>query len=143
MTKTQPSLRAKSARSYPDESLRAATHPTRQTILKALQESDRSTTDLEHLTGENRYNLYHHLAILEQAGMVGHRLKDSRAKEFFLRKPSRRQSAVVQVSREESPEPALWEAFFHALSALSGEEIPRSRRVTSATVILTYPGDAD
>jgi DNA-binding transcriptional ArsR family regulator len=138
MTKTQPSLRAKSSRSYPDESLRAATHPTRQTILKALQESDRSTTDLEHLTGENRYNLYHHLAMLEQAGMVGHRLKDSRTKEFFLRKPSRRQSAVYQVNREETPAPALWEAFFHALSALSGEEIPRTRRVTGATVILTY-----
>jgi len=141
MTKTQPNLRAKAGRSYPDESLRAVTHPTRQTILKALQESDRSTTDLEQLTGENRYNLYHHLAILEQAGMVGHRLKDSRSKEFFLRKASRRQSAVYQVSREEEPSHARWGAFFRTLSELTGEEIPRARHVIGATVILSYAGE--
>jgi DNA-binding transcriptional ArsR family regulator len=138
MTKTQPSLRAKAGRAYPDETLRAATHPTRQTILKALQESDRSTTDLERLTGENRYNLYHHLAILEQTGLVGHRLKGSRSKEFFLRKPSRRQSAVYQVSRDDRPSPARWGAFFEALKDLAGEEVPRPRHVTSATVVLTY-----
>jgi DNA-binding transcriptional ArsR family regulator len=143
MTKTQPSLRARVGRAYPDETLRAATHPTRQTILKALQESERSTTDLEELTGENRYNLYHHLAILEQAGLVGHRLKDSRSKEYYLRKPSRRQSAVFQVSREETPSHAGWEALFRALAQLTGEEVPRPRRVTSATVVLTYQGETD
>jgi DNA-binding transcriptional ArsR family regulator len=143
MTKTHPSLKGRVGRAYADETLRAATHPTRQTILKALQESDRSTTDLEEMTGENRYNLYHHLAILEQAGLVGHRLRDSRSKEFYLRKPSHRQSAVFQMSREQMPAPARWEKFFRALSALSGEQIPRTRRVASATVILTYQGEAD
>jgi len=141
MTKTQPNPKARVGRAYPDETLRAATHPTRQTILKTLQESDRSTTDLEQLTGENRYNLYHHLAILEQTGLVGHRLKDSRSKEFFLRKPSRRQSAVYQVSRKERPSSSRWEAFFEALTALTGEEIPRSRHVSGATVVLTYSGE--
>jgi len=141
MTKTQPNPKARVGRAYPDETLRAATPPTRQTILKTLQESDRSTTDLEQLTGENRYNLYHHLAILEQTGLVGHRLKDSRSKEFFLRKPSRRQSAVYQVSRKERPSSSRWEAFFEALTALTGEEIPRSRHVSGATVVLTYSGE--
>jgi DNA-binding transcriptional ArsR family regulator len=143
MTKTRPSLKGKVGRAYPDETLRAATHPTRQTILKSLQESDRSTTDLEQMTGENRYNLYHHLAILEQAGLVGHRLRDSRSKEFFLRKAPRRQSAVYQLTREETPSPARWDAFFRSLAALAGEEIPGSRRVTSATVILAYSSDVD
>jgi len=141
MTKTQPNPKARVGRAYPDETLRAATHPTRQTILKTLQESDRSTTDLEQLTGENRYNLYHHLAILEQTGLVGHRLRDSRSKEFFLRKPSRRQSAVFQVSREERPSTPRWEAFFEALKALTGEEILRTRHVSGATVVLTYTGE--
>jgi DNA-binding transcriptional ArsR family regulator len=143
MTKTRPSLKGRVGRAYPDETLRAATHPTRQTILKALQESERSTTDLEQMTGENRYNLYHHLAILEQAGLVGHRLRDSRSKEFFLRKAPRRQSAVYQISREETPSPARWEAFFRSLGALAGEEITRTRRVVAATVILNYVGEAD
>src|SRR3989304_6646764 len=51
MTKTQPSPKARVGRAYPDETLRAATHPTRQTILKTLQESDRSRTDLDRLRG--------------------------------------------------------------------------------------------
>ncbi len=138
MTRTQPSPKARPGRAYPDETLRAATHPTRQTILKALQVSDRSTTDLEQLTGENRYNLYHHLAILEQTGLVGHRLKDSRSKEFFLHKAPRRHSAVFQVTREERPSPSRWTAFLDSLGDLAGEPVARPRHVTGATVVLTY-----
>ena len=36
------------------------------------------------LTGEDRYNLYHHLAKLQEAGLVDYELEDSRAKKYFL-----------------------------------------------------------
>ena len=59
-----------SSRSYTDGTIKAASHPTRQIILKHLQKIDSSTLELEEITGENRYNLYHHLAVLENIGLV-------------------------------------------------------------------------
>ena len=52
---------SKSRRLQTDPTIAAAAHPTRQTILKNLQENDALTTiELQKLTGEDRYNLYHH-----------------------------------------------------------------------------------
>jgi DNA-binding transcriptional ArsR family regulator len=74
-----------SRRLQTDPYIKAASHPTRQTILKSLQENDALTTiELQKLTGEDRYNLYHHLAKLQEAGLVDYELEDSRAKKYFL-----------------------------------------------------------
>ena len=74
-----------SRRLHTDPYIKAASHPTRQTILKNLQENDALTTiELQKLTGEDRYNLYHHLAKLQEAGLVDYELEDSRAKKYFL-----------------------------------------------------------
>jgi DNA-binding transcriptional ArsR family regulator len=76
---------SKSRRLQTDPTIAAAAHPTRQTILKNLQENDALTTiELQKLTGEDRYNLYHHLAKLQDAGLVDNELKGSRAKKYFL-----------------------------------------------------------
>lgn len=76
---------SKSRRLQTDPAIAAASHPTRQTILKNLQENDALTTiELQKLTGEDRYNLYHHLAKLQDAGLVDYELEDSRAKKYFL-----------------------------------------------------------
>ncbi len=73
-----------SRRLQTDPYIKAASHPTRQTILKSLQENDALTTiELQELTGEDRSNLYHHLAKLQDAGLVDYELKDSRAKKYF------------------------------------------------------------
>ena len=76
---------SRSRRLQTDPYIKAASHPTRQTILKSLQENDALTTiELQKLTGEDRYNLYHHLAKLQEAGLVDYELEDSRAKKYFL-----------------------------------------------------------
>lgn len=46
-------------------------HPTRQKILEVLAaESSKTTKDLEQQISVNRMNLYHHLNLLEQEGLV-------------------------------------------------------------------------
>src|SRR3972149_731262 len=65
-------------------------HPPRQLILKGLKEKDLSTIDLERQTGENRYNLYHHLGVLEEAGLIESQLEDGRAKKY---RPTRAEAA--------------------------------------------------
>lgn len=46
-------------------------HPTRQKILEVLSsDSSKTTKDLEQQTSVNRMNLYHHLNLLEQEGLV-------------------------------------------------------------------------
>lgn len=57
-------------RSYIRSATKAATHPVRSSILKSLKDSPKSTVELEEVTGEARYNLYHHLNSLEDVGLV-------------------------------------------------------------------------
>ena len=94
-------MKTRPSRAYADEAIRAGSHPTRRTILKSLQESDCTTIQLEELTGENRYNLYHHLTILKDAGLVDTRLVDGRVKKYHLRRSERPQAVFFQVSLEE------------------------------------------
>ena len=82
--KSRRDSRDKEGRSYALSAMRVAAHPTRETILRALEEKPRSTLELEKVTGESRYNLYHHLATLEQSNLVSHRVGEGRTKQFFL-----------------------------------------------------------
>ena len=132
-------MKTRPSRAYADEVIRAGSHPTRRTILKSLQEGDCTTTQLEQITGENRYNLYHHLTILKEAGLVDDRLEDGRIKKYHLRRSERPQAAFYQISLEEHGHSRRWDAFVQSLQALVGEEIPRLRQVDRIAVMLSYP----
>ena len=80
----------KEGRAYASAAMRVTAHPTRETILRTLEEKPRSTVELEKITGESRYNLYHHLAILERLNLIGHRVDEGQTKEFFLTQTHRR-----------------------------------------------------
>jgi len=67
-------------RAYIDEVVKAASHPVRQRILKRLQQSTCLTGELEEETHESRHNLYHHLAVLKEVGLVGERMRSNRLK---------------------------------------------------------------
>ena len=119
-------------------SLSASTHPTRQAILKALKDGTKTTVDLEEVTGETRYNLYHHLAVLEDADLVRHRRK-GKIKEYRLaikrKPPTKYYHADVNdmfVDRKQLG------AFLKALGELVGEDILYQDDVQSASVSLTY-----
>ena len=132
-------MKTRPSRAYADEAIRAGSHPTRRTILKSLQESDCTTIQLEQITGENRYNLYHHLAILKDAGLVDTRLVDGRIKKYHLRRSERPQAVFFQVSLEEQGRSRRWDTFMQALQALVGEEVPQLRQVDQIAVMLSYP----
>ena len=63
-------IKQKPMRSYIKTATKAATHPVRSSILKSLKDSAKSTVELEEITGEARYNLYHHLNLLEDVDLV-------------------------------------------------------------------------
>jgi DNA-binding transcriptional ArsR family regulator len=133
MSKRKPS---RSRRLQTDPYIKAASHPTRQTILKNLQENDALTTiELQKLTGEDRYNLYHHLAKLQDAGLVDYELEDSRAKKYFL---SSDEDTVERFFYIEGSDPETQKALSEVLRLLAGSSdstLPGSEDVESVTVI--------
>ena len=128
----------KSRRSYTDQLVKAATHPTRQIILKNLKSKDLSTVELEELTGENRYNLYHHLAQLQDAGLVDFRMKEGRTKRYFLKKEKGKGESFFQLDRDDLEKPELFDNVLEVLSDAFGESIPDSDEVQNITFMLRY-----
>lgn len=135
--------RSSSGRSYAADAIKATSHPTRALILKALRAETRSTVELEELTGENRYNLYHHLDVLQQVGLVGFRMGENRMKEFYLKKPKRPETAYLQLERENPEDTERLERLVGTLGGMFADEIPNLDKVTRMRIILSYPWSTD
>ena len=129
---------SKSRRSYTDQLVKAAAHPTRQIILKNLKSNDLSTVELEELTGENRYNLYHHLAQLQDAGLIDFRMKEGRTKRYFLKKEKGKGEAFFQLDRDDLEKPELFDNVLEVISDAFGESIPDTEEVLNITFMLRY-----
>jgi len=134
---------SKSNRSYTDQLVKAATHPTRQIILKNLKSQELSTVELEELTGENRYNLYHHLAQLQDAGLVDFHMKEGRTKRYFLKKETRTRETFFQLDRDDLEKPDLFDRVLDTLSEAFGESIPDSEEVQNITFMLRYEDERE
>ena len=63
----------------------SVSHPTRQAILEELKKKEQTTLDLEQSLEESRYNLYHHLEVLESQGIIEQK-RDGKVKVYNLRK---------------------------------------------------------
>jgi DNA-binding transcriptional ArsR family regulator len=120
------------------EIIRAAAHPTRQLILKELKESELSTIELEQRTGENRYNLYHHLGVLADAGLIEAELQDSRPKKYRLAQSEEAGETFFQLEREEMSDPEALDRLLDSLSEALGEPVSDPKDVQSLTVMLRY-----
>jgi len=136
---SKASKRSSSSRSYAADAIKATSHPTRALILKALRDQNRSTMELEELTGENRYNLYHHLEVLQQVGLVGFRMGENRMKEFHLKKPKRPDTAYLQLERDDREDVEKLEGVLAALGEMFADEIPNLDKITRIRIILNYP----
>jgi DNA-binding transcriptional ArsR family regulator len=130
--------RDRRGRLHTSEIIRAASHPTRQLILKGLKEKDLSTIDLERQTGENRYNLYHHLGVLEEAGLIESQLEDGRAKKYRLTRPESARETFFQFERGEMADPRALARILEALAATLDEPIADPQDVQSITIMLRY-----
>jgi len=133
--------RGRADRSYTSEAVKAAVHPTRQRILKRLQQGPASSVELEQETGENRYNLYHHLSSLEGAGLVSSVIRDSKTKVYRIVEPERPESAVLLATREEDPE--KMEQLLDAIERVLEKPIPHRKQITQSTIMLAYEWTAD
>jgi DNA-binding transcriptional ArsR family regulator len=129
---------SKRDRVHTPESIKAAAHPTRQTILRILKERDHSTIELERRSGESRYNLYHHLQKLQEVGLIGSRLSDGRAKTYFLADEGLTGEQFYQLDRTRVQDPRKLDQVLEALSEALGQEIPDPQQVKSLSVFLEY-----
>lgn len=120
------------------EIIRAAAHPTRQQVLKELKEQDLSTIELERRTGENRYNLYHHLGVLAEAGLIESRLEDGRAKKYHLTQPEGAREIYFQFERAEMADPQALARILESLAQAVGEPLADPQDVHSVTIMLRY-----
>ena len=125
-----------SRRLQTDPYIKAASHPTRQTILKSLQENDALTTiELQKLTGEDRYNLYHHLAKLQEAGLVDYALEDSRAMKYFLNSDEDTVERFFYLEPSDSKSRRAISELLMVLADSSESTLPSTEDVESVSVI--------
>ncbi|NQV16465.1 winged helix-turn-helix transcriptional regulator, partial [bacterium] len=129
----------KPMRAYIQTATKAATHPVRSAILKSLKESPKGTIELEKITGEARYNLYHHLGFLEEAGLVRWKLKDSKTKIYSLKKPKRPKAAVLVFDKDDIKDnPEEFHAMIDSISAIEGKNIPYRGKIAKLEICLYY-----
>ena len=134
----------KTPRSYIRAATKAATHPFRASILKSLKEGDKSTVELEQVTGEARYNLYHHLNALEQVGLVGWTMKDNKTKLYHLKTPNAPEVAVIILSEDDvKGKKEKFRKVIDALGEVEGEAIRNAGKITSAEICLYYTWEAN
>jgi len=129
----------KPMRSYIQTATKAATHPIRSLILRSLKESPKGTVELERVTGEARYNLYHHLNFLEDAGLISWQLKDNKSKIYSLLDTKNPQAAVLVFDDEDiKSKPKEFLALIDSMSDLEGKEIPNKTKVSKIEICLYY-----
>ena len=120
------------------KTLKAASHPIRTQILKHLKSAPRSAIELEEFTGRSRYDLYHHLAVLDEENLIGQRFRDGKTKEFFLAKPSNPHSIAMLFDQEDlEKKPKALDKLIEAAEELEGSEIPHKERISGVQMILS------
>jgi len=123
--------------------MKATSHPTRELILRELKEGPRSTVELENLTGESRYNLYHHLGVLEEARLVRSTVSSGRTKVFELLTPKRPEVAYLELDSKDAEEAKVLEKVLKLLETEVPGGIPRAADIHRAKMVLYYPWSSE
>lgn len=132
-----------SKRTLLSSAVKATSHPTREVILRELKDGPRSTLELEDATGESRYNLYHHLGVLEDAQLVKSSVSSGRTKVFELLKPKRPEVAFVVLDASDEEEARALERILEVLQAETDEKIPRAGEIHRAKMVFYYPWSSE
>ena len=131
----------KGARIYVDSALSAATHPIRKNILKLLKKKSLSTIDIENNTKENRYNLYHHLNVLEKSGLikVDNKKTEGKLKFYQMNYPKKPIMAAFNFDRSEIKEKNnLCNKLYKIIEELEDYDLPNTKKICKVEVYLTY-----
>ena len=125
-----------------DPYIKAAAHPTRQTILKSLKVEDSlSTIELEKLTQENRYNLYHHLSKLIEADLIEYQLDDGRAKRYSLKAGGEALERFILLEQDDPESKKLIARILKLLAGSNDTTLPDASEVESVSVIFRLHKD--
>ena len=134
----------KGARIYVESALSAATHPVRRKILKFLKGDSKSTIDIEKSTNESRYNLYHHLNVLENSGLIKIDKSKSEGKLKFykmnyVKKPAMAAFSFDQSEIEEKSD--LCKKLYKTIEEIENYDLPETDKICKVEVYLTYDWD--
>ena len=135
--------RSTSKRKLVSSAMKATSHPTRELILRELKEAPRSTLELEEVTGESRYNLYHHLSVLEDAQLVRSSISEGRAKVFELFNPNRPDVAFVVLDGGDKKEAQALKRVLEVLQDEIDELIPFADEIGKAKLIFDFPWSSE
>ena len=128
-----------SKRRLVSRAVKATAHPTREMILSELKGGPRSTLELEEVTGESRYNLYHHLGVLEDAQLVKSAMSSGRTKVFELRTPKRPGIAFLVLDGSNEKEAGALRKILEILQEETSQEIPQADEIHRAKLAFYYP----
>jgi DNA-binding transcriptional ArsR family regulator len=129
----------KGARVYLANATKAVVHPIRRAVLKSLKTSPKSTAELQEETGQDRYNLYHHLKVLVDSDLVELKDLDDKGKCYSLKTPSKPQAAFIILGKEEiKTKQKAWAKVLSGLEEIEGEEIPNKESIKRVEIHMSY-----
>lgn len=132
-----------SKRTLLSSAMKATSHPTREVILRELKDGTRSTLELEEATGESRYNLYHHLSVLEDAQLVRYDISEGRTKVFELSNPNRPEVSFIVLDGQNPEEAKGLEKVVELLRTESPGGLPHSTDIHRAKMMFYYPWSSE
>ena len=132
----------KGARKYLDVAVKVASHPVRRNILKLLkQHKCLSTLDLEDELGESRYNLYHHISMLEKSRLIKEDKVESAGKlrYYKINKVKKPKIATMNYNRLEiKNDQKLFNLLFKILEDVEDCSLPDTSKIAKIEINLTY-----
>ena len=129
----------KGARTYLKSTVKAASHPVRNKILKVLKGGAMSTPDLEGALNESRYNLYHHLDVLVNSNLITEKKHISKAKHYELTTENKPGASVFIFTEDDfKKDYPTWNSLLNVLEILEGEKIPIRGKIVQAEIHLIF-----
>ena len=129
----------KGARTYLKSTVKAASHPVRNKILKVLKGGAMSTPDLEEALNESRYNLYHHLDVLVNSNLIIEKKHSSKAKHYKLTTEDKPGASVFIFTEDDfKKDYPTWNSLLDVLEILEGEKIPIRGKIVQAEIHLIF-----
>ena len=131
----------KGARIYVDAALSAATHPVRKQILKLVKDKSMSTADFEKQLNESRYNLYHHLNLLEETGLlkVDNEKSEGRLKYYKMNYFDKPAMAAFNFDENDIVKKSdLCNKLYETIEKIEDYNLPDTKKICKIEVYLTY-----
>ena len=135
----KPRHKGSDRRTYLSFAMKATSHPLRELLLRVLGKKPMTTLELEEISGESRYNLYHHLSVLEQSGLVSHRPGKGRTKEFFVRKGRKPDVAYFVLDSENPEEAAILGQVLDVVEKHLPDKIHKREKIRRGKLLFYYP----